>query len=937
MKKVVNRITCTTLFTLLAACGGTNQSSSSADASAKTTARSKTSAATNASAYDTEVQQLYIAYFGRPADPTGLTNFAAALQADGAPTDVASLAAAYGSNAAIKSLIDSFGTSAESQALYGNGSTDDFVTSIFQNVLGRAPASSGLSFWADAIDSGQLTRADAALAIMAGAETNNSAQGKTDALLVANRVAVAEDFTAAISASASIYAGPAAAAGARAMLAAVNSTTDVSADQGTISITIGNFTNEAIFESADLHGGEATISYNFPYGGGTLVSGTNYIYANSTGVLPTSPINGPQIETPSFNSLDANLSVPGIGPTRVLQNGQIMILAAQAPRRVTYVNNAIHVDYLASDGVTALTSSVFTNYAITSLTGMMDNAPEALQAAVPVSTWINANNFSANAQWQAGAAFIEKQGYRASDTIIVSDCNNVANAAATSGTAPTPCATGTTLDKFFPNSLVGGYPYYPYETDFATDGTITTVQGLTMWTANAPLPLNQSTVQAYRVYFEMNGNVYLGLIEKSGAPYNYYQADGSVVNYLLTLNQAAVASIQAGIITGTVTAGSGAGNGNTVGTVDLFGIGGHGVNGSLAPADLRTHYNVPSNLDGTGQIIVIIDPPGTGNAQADLNTFSRYYNLPVCNGNNPCFQHIDLSSGAVPSANSDAGREIELDTQMAHGMAPKATIVLLTAASASFADLNAAMTYAATNIPNATVVSMSIGGQASASTQQAQDLKLATYQAAGGPVFFASSGDSGYLATAQYPAASPYVTSVGGTRITAVPWVSSASEVAWQYSSGGPSVYATMPAWQSALLIGSAISANGGMRATPDVAAVADPQYSAVGTYYKNAWSMAGGTSVAAPVWAGIGALFGQYLQNKNQSLASLTSTTPGGFNGLLYQAKTTSGATAGFYDVTSGSNNLTSSACAICDAVSGFDDVTGWGAPNVTALFSNF
>ena len=86
-----------------------------------------------------------------------------------------------------------------------------------------------------------------------------------------------------------------------------------------------------------------------------------------------------------------------------------------------------------------------------------------------------------------------------------------------------------------------------------------------------------------------------------------------------------------------------------------------------------------------------------------------------------------------------------------------------------------------------------------------------------------------------------------------------------------------------------------------------------------------------------IGALFGQYLGNKGSSLAGLTSTTPGGFNGLIYQAKTTLGATAGFYDVASGSNNLTLSPCAICSAASGYDDVTGLGAPNVSALFSNF
>jgi len=930
-------LTCAALLSLLAGCGGSDSLSTGDAASAKSAAaHAKTSAPSGASAYDTEVQQLYIAYFGRPADPNGLANFSAALQADNAPPDIADLAAAYASNPALKSLIDSFGTSAESQALYGSGSSSDFVTAIFQNVLGRTPAAGGLAFWTNAIDSGSLTQADAALAIMAGAQTNPTAQGQIDATLVANRVSMAQDFTAAVSAS--LYAGPAAAAGARTMLATVNSTTDPATFPGTISIAIANFTNEAIFESTALHGGEATLVYSFPFGGGTLVSGSNYIYSNSTGVLPASPINGPQVETPVFTSLDPYLGFSSPGPSRVLQNGQILVLAAAASRRITYVNNAIHVDYLASDGQTALTSSVFSNYAMASLTGLMDNSPEELQAAVPISTWINANNFSANAQWQAGAAYIVKQGYRASDTILVSDCNNKASTTITTGTTPTPCMSNATLDNFFPISLLGAGSPYPDETDFAGDGAISTVQGVRMWTANNPLPLGASAVQAYRVYFELGGNVYLGLIEKSGAPYNYGQADGSVVNYLLTLNQAAVASIQAGIITGSVVAGSGASSGTTVGsTVDLFGIGGHGVNGSLSPADLRTHYNIPSSLDGTGQTIVIIDPPGTGDPADDLNSFSKFYKIPQCNANNPCFKHIDLSNGATPISGTDAGREVELDTQMAHGIAPRATIVLLTAASSSFTDLNAAMTYAATNIPGATVVSMSIGGQASAAIQQAQDQKLAAYQAQGGPVFFASSGDGGYTATAQYPSASPYVTSVGGTRITAVPWSSSASEIAWQYSSGGPNLYFAAPSWQTAILSSATLSANGGMRATPDVAAVADAQYSAVGTYYKNAWSMAGGTSVGAPIWAGVGALFGQYLSNKGESLAGLTGTTPGGFNGMLYQAKTTMGSTAGFYDVISGSNNLTTNTCSICTAVSGYDDVTGLGAPDVTLLFSNF
>ncbi|HEX8955809.1 MAG TPA: DUF4214 domain-containing protein [Burkholderiaceae bacterium] len=177
----------------------------------------------SASAYQDVVQELYIAYFGRPADPGGLANFEAALAGDGAPTTLAALDASYSSDAAVRALIDAFGQSNESLALYGGGTSAAFVTSIFQNLLGRVPNASGLAFWAGAIDSGSLTRGDAALAIAAGATQNTSAQGLQDAALIANRLAVAEYFTAQLSARNAVaaYKGASAAASARLMLSAV--------------------------------------------------------------------------------------------------------------------------------------------------------------------------------------------------------------------------------------------------------------------------------------------------------------------------------------------------------------------------------------------------------------------------------------------------------------------------------------------------------------------------------------------------------------------------------------------------------------------------------------------------------------------------------------------------------------------------------------------
>src|SRR5579871_901822 len=149
-----------------------------------------------AASYGNLVQELYVAYFGRPADYFGLQNFEAALAAANAPTDPAALASAYSTNSAVKNLIDSFGTSAESSALYGSGSTESFVNAIFENLFGRAAAVAGLNFWTNAINSGEVSKGDAALAILAGAEptSNSSSQAKADWDLVQAKVAVASNF-----------------------------------------------------------------------------------------------------------------------------------------------------------------------------------------------------------------------------------------------------------------------------------------------------------------------------------------------------------------------------------------------------------------------------------------------------------------------------------------------------------------------------------------------------------------------------------------------------------------------------------------------------------------------------------------------------------------------------------------------------------------------
>lgn len=203
--------------------------------------------------YASVVQQLYVSYFGRPADYYGLQNFEAALDAMGAPKTFAEVQAAVQADkagtTALSKLVNSFNTSAESAALYGTDNTQvgvaKFVAAIYQNVLGREADVTGFNFWVNAISSGELTKANAAAAITAAATTNTTDQGKLDAKTVANKLAVATTFTANLDTPTKLtaYSGEKAAAQGVSLLQGVNSSTDLTAYQQNIEQTITGLQN----------------------------------------------------------------------------------------------------------------------------------------------------------------------------------------------------------------------------------------------------------------------------------------------------------------------------------------------------------------------------------------------------------------------------------------------------------------------------------------------------------------------------------------------------------------------------------------------------------------------------------------------------------------------------------------------------------------------
>jgi subtilase family serine protease len=330
--------------------------------------------------------------------------------------------------------------------------------------------------------------------------------------------------------------------------------------------------------------------------------------------------------------------------------------------------------------------------------------------------------------------------------------------------------------------------------------------------------------------------------------------------------------------------------------------------GGLHPADLTAAYALPSATAGAGQTVAIVDAYDDPNAEADLGTYRSQFGLPACTTANGCFRKLNQTGGTSrPKANGGWAQEISLDLDMASAICPNCHILLVEANSASMTDLGTAVNTAV--LKGATVVSNSYGGAESSS-----DLTYDTsYFKHTRVAITASSGDAGY--GVEYPAASPYVTAVGGTALTKSTSARGWSETAWSSAGSGCSSIDAQPSWQAAR---TDITAVCRQRAVADVSAVADPN-TGVAVYdsyrYQGTagWLVFGGTSVSAPVVAGVYALAGNAASISNGSFPYAHATA--------------------LHDVTSGSNG-SCGATALCTAKTGWDGPTGLGTPNGVSAF---
>ncbi|MGO8752140.1 MAG: Ig-like domain repeat protein, partial [Thermoguttaceae bacterium] len=358
----------------------------------------------------------------------------------------------------------------------------------------------------------------------------------------------------------------------------------------------------------------------------------------------------------------------------------------------------------------------------------------------------------------------------------------------------------------------------------------------------------------------------------------------------------------------------------------------------VTPTQMRDAYGVDSITigslvgDGAGQTIAIIgaydDPDlvsstNPGFSSSDLHLFDEQMGLP----DPPSFLKLDQDGGTnypslapTPTGTSGSWSSEEcLDVEWAHVIAPEANIVLFEANSPAASDQLGVAVNTAKNYSGVSVVSMSFGWPGGFPGDTSYDSScFVTPSGHNGVTFVASTGDNG--PPGDYAAFSPNVVAVGGTTLTLGAGGSGyGSEAAWSSSGGGQATDEPEPAYQEGVQ-------SSGYREIPDVSMDGD-RTTGVACYDSydygsgTPWVQTGGTSLSAPMFAGLLAIADQLrVAEGGTTLDGPSQTLP-----YLYQLGPSC-----YHDITSG--NITSGN-GTYNATVGYDMATGIGTPIANVL----
>ncbi len=404
----------------------------------------------------------------------------------------------------------------------------------------------------------------------------------------------------------------------------------------------------------------------------------------------------------------------------------------------------------------------------------------------------------------------------------------------------------------------------------------------------------------------------------------------------------------------------------------------------LRPQDLHTAYDLPTSAS-SAQTVALVDAYNDPTAEADLKAYDEEFALPACTAGNGCFKQVNENgeTGNPPfpkttkelesarkgsrSARKEAeeatgwGLEISLDIEVAHATCESCEVLLVESNSSTYEDLETAEKSAA--VLGAGEVSNSWAGPEVGETPELESASPFNHK---GIVITSAAGDDGYLnwdaeeaserGYVGFPASSPHVVAVGGTRLGLGAGSAWAGETVWNgdgATGGGCSVVFTAQPWQQSLSNWSGVGC-GAKRAVADVSADADPytglavhdtspecEYSYEEAKVKHVlyWCTIGGTSVASPLIASTFALAGgaggvEYpaktlYENEVKSPGSLHDVTTGS-NGECTKPFTETGLSG----CTTAEEAKSCASKAICVAGTGYDGPTGVGTPDGITAF---
>lgn len=349
---------------------------------------------------------------------------------------------------------------------------------------------------------------------------------------------------------------------------------------------------------------------------------------------------------------------------------------------------------------------------------------------------------------------------------------------------------------------------------------------------------------------------------------------------------------------------------------------------AFTPSMVRTLYSGQSSftrgLQGQGRTVGISSFDGF--RLSNIPLFYAHFALPAPAGG--VSSNITVSTFAGGVGAGTVNGEGDVDIQMVLGMAPLCNLIVYDTGDNSF--LGCLTAEADDN--KADIITDSYGWNlAPIPAAIAHDLHLSL--SAQGITYMAATGDTGAnLEGYTYPDCDPEVLAVGGTVATVTAGGSRISEVGWSGSGGGwcvtPYSFNVLPSWQH----GNGVPTNVPYRMFPDLSLNAGVPYQ----FYLNGALNTGfvGTSFASPTFAGDLAVAEENLiVNGGLSPDSLGNRRLGRLQDLIYAQNGKAGT---WFDVTTGSNGrLPDGTMSI--AHSGWDMVTGWGAPNMQMLLPVF